>query len=260
MSALPPRRLEIGIRLEPVGAVRRVGLLLLSTDLTTERDAAGIYGPEGIATHVSRVAFENPTTPENLAKMAPLISAAADLLPRDTPMAAILFGCTSGTVEIGPEAVRAAVHLARPGVPVVTPPTAALAAFAALGVRRLALLTPYLEETTRPMAAWFAAAGLELVSVACLGMGNDEEMARVAAGSILEAAEAADHPEAEALFVSCTALPAFAAAAAIEARLGKPVITSNQAALWQLRGLAGRDVPAEGFGALLARLAPGAAA
>ncbi len=70
---------------------------------------------------------------------------------------------------------------------------------------------------------------------------------------------AADAPDAEALFISCTALPALAAVARIEAAIGKPVVTSNQACIWRLRHLAGLAGPVEGFGALLAQ-APAAAA
>ena len=50
---------------------------------------------------------------------------------------------------------------------------------------------------------------------------------------------AADHPQAQALFMSCTALPALGLIDRIEARLGKPVISANQALFWAMLDQAG---------------------
>lgn len=239
------------VRIEDAGHVRRVGFVLLSSDLTTERDAAIILGPEGIAFHSARVAFENPTTPVNLRRMAPRLAEATALLVPGAPLAAVCFSCTSGTIEIGAETVAAAIRTVHPDVPVVTPPQAALAAFEALGTGRVAILTPYLAETTQPIASYFAALGIDIVAARCLGLEDDRDMAIVARESIVAAAVDADHPSAEALFISCTALPAMAAIAEIEARIGKPVVSSNQACLWQLLGYAGSRIPASGYGRLL---------
>jgi maleate isomerase len=59
-------------------------------------------------------------------------------------------------------------------------------------------------------------------------------MARVSEESIIEAAILADHPSSEALFISCTGLPAVNVIDEIEQRLGKPVVTSNQATAWMM--------------------------
>lgn len=245
--------------LRPVGEPQRLGLILLATDLTTERDVARLIGPDEAGVHATRVAYANPTTPENLRAMAPRLGEAAGLLAPGAPLAAVAFACTSASVVIGEEAVRAAIGLGRPGVPVVTPIGAAIAALAALGARRIAVLTPYLPETTAAVVAHLAGRGFEVVRAYCLGLEDDREMARIEAEAIVEAARAADAPEAEALFISCTALPALAVVARIEAALGKPVVTSNQASIWRMRQLAGLGAPIEGYGALFAHAAAVAA-
>lgn len=253
MATIPPVvASRTTVNLAGPEAVRRVGFILLSTDLTTERDAALLLGPEAIAVHVCRVAFENPTTPVNLRRMAPRLTEAAALLAPGTDLAAVCFSCTSGTIEIGVEAIAAAIHAARPGVPIVTPPQALIAALSALRVRRVVLLTPYLARTTRPMAKHFAEMGLGVVAARCLGLADDRDMARVTRETIVAAAIEADHPSAEALLISCTALPALATIAEIEDRIGKPVVSSNQACLWQLLGHAGLHGPTTGYGRLLA--------
>jgi maleate isomerase len=233
------------VAFEPSGPPR-VGLIALSTDLTSERDAAQLLPPAGIAMHTTRVAFENPTTPESLRRMQPLLADAARLILPGIPLAAIWYSCTAASAILGDAAVDEAVSAGRPGVPVVTPPAAAVDAFARLGVRRIAVLTPYLPETAEGLTRYFRARGLEVVAATSLGLEDDRDMARVAGASIRAAAASADRPEAEALFVSCTALPAVAQVAAIEEALGKPVVTSNQASLWALGHHAGLPVAVPG--------------
>lgn len=229
--------------LEPVGFVARdlprLGLVLLSTDLTTERDVARAIPPDQAGVHATRVAHVNPTTPENLRRMLPHLTSAAEMILPGLRLEAICYACTAATSVLGEEAVALSIHAARPGVRVVTPTGAAGRAFADLGVRRIALLTPYLPETTRPVLDVFDRSGIDVVRATCLGLEDDRDMARVDRATILAAAEAADHREAEALFISCTALPAMELAGQIESRIGKPVVTSNQACVRELRAAAG---------------------
>jgi maleate isomerase len=223
----------------------RLGLIALATDLTIERDARRLLPQDDVALHVTRVPFANPTTPENLRAMAPKLADAAALLLPEIPLAAICYGCTSASVAIGDAEVARYIGQARPGVPVVTPILAAAQAFRALGAARISVLTPYLPETTAPMLDYFDAAGIAVARCSCLGLPDDRDMARLSARTILAAARDADTPEAEALFLSCTALPAVPLIAALEAELGKPVITSNQASFWAMLRLAGLPVPAD---------------
>jgi maleate isomerase len=242
--ALPAIESTAPPELEAADAVARLGLIALSTDLTSERDARALMPPEA-ALHATRVAFENPTTPENLRRMGPRIATAAELLVPGIRLGAVVYACTSASVEIGEAAVERTIQAAHPDVPVVTPTAAARTALRHLGARRVAVLTPYLPETTRPLMAHFAEHGLDIVRTCAMGLADDREMARVATRSIVDAAVAADAPGAEALFLSCTALPALGAIEAIERRLGKPVVTSNQATWW-LAMCHARIVPAPG--------------
>lgn len=239
-SAEEPR-----VEFEPSGPLR-VGLIALSTDLTSERDAGRLLPPAGISMHTTRVAFTNPTTPESLRQMQPLLGDAARLLLPDIPLKAIWYSCTAASAILGDAAVEAAISAGRPGVPVVTPPVAAVEAFFQLGAGRIAVLTPYLPETAAGLTRYFEARGVEVAGALSLGLEDDRDMARVTGGSIRAAAAAANRDDADALFISCTALPALAEIDAIEAAIGKPVVTSNQASLWALGRLAGAPVPVPG--------------
>jgi len=229
----------------PTAGPLRLGLISLATDLTIENDIQSLM-PDGARLHVSRVAYANPTTPENLRAMAPHIAASADLILPGIPLAAIGYGCTSGAVVIGDDSLAASIGTVRPGVPVRTPPLAAVEGFRALGVRRITLLTAYVPETTAPMADYFRAAGFDLVRVEGMGIADDRDIAMVPEDMLLAAARAADDPQAEAMFVACTALPVLSLIDRIESMLGKPVISSNQALGWAMLQAAGLHAPGPG--------------
>ncbi|NJO36766.1 MAG: ectoine utilization protein EutA, partial [Rhizobiales bacterium] len=61
-------------------SIARFGLIALATDLVSEGDLFRLLPNEGVAMHVARIAYQNPTTPDNLRKMAPRLSATAELL------------------------------------------------------------------------------------------------------------------------------------------------------------------------------------
>lgn len=207
--------------------LRRFGLIALATDLTIEGDAARLM-PQGTQLHVTRIAFDNPTTPESLRQTGPRLRAAADLIVPGVPLDGIIFGCTSASAVLG-DTVEAEIG---GRAPVVTPVGGLLRALHTLGLGRVALLTPYLPETADIVSAYLTGKGVDVVSQHAMGYADDRDMARLMPGEIIEGALAADHPEAEALFLSCTALPAVPLIAELEARLGKPVLSSNQVVFW----------------------------
>ncbi len=253
MSALPEIRLWASRPpLDPRPIAKRVGLIVLATDHTSEPDFQRLVASPRIGVYVSRIAYANPTTPENLRRMQPGLSAGAALLLPGEPLDAICYSCTSASVVIGDAEVEAAVGVAKPGVPVVTPPMAAVRGLQALGASRISILTPYTVETSRPMAEYFVAHGFSVASFTCLGFEDDREMARIAPGSLVELAARATAPEADALFVSCTALRSALAVPAMEEAAGRPVVTSNQASAWNCLRLCGADTPQPEFGRLMA--------
>ena len=245
------------VRFNEAEATARFGLIALATDLTSERDLYRQLPQAGVSIHVTRVEYENPTTSENLLKMAPRLTEAARLLEPLMPLKAICYSCTAASVVIGDAAVIASIQAGAGNVPVVTPSAAARMAFAAMGIERISMLTPYTAETTKPVAGYFARHGLEVSAVRCLGLEDDREMARVSDKTIVEAALAVDSAEAQAIFISCTGLPAINVISELEMRTGKPVVTSNQASAWAMAQLGGlRDYRPESFGRLYEHVLP----
>lgn len=208
----------------------RVGLVTLATDHTTEVDFSALPR-HGIGVYATRIPFANPVTPETLAAMAGDVTQAAALILPDEELDAVVYSCTSASVVIGDDRVRTAITAGKPGAEAITPISAGFAALRALGADRITLLTPYTPQVTQPMVDCFADS-FAVQGVACMGLGDDRDMARIAHRSIIEAARAAVVPGSQALFIACTALRAAAIIDQIEDAVGLPVVSANSATLW----------------------------
>jgi len=249
-SAVRSIRMDPTLADEP-GAAVRIGLVVLATDHTSERDFRRML-PSTVDVLVSRVPCRTVTTVEALGEMARDLTRAADLLLPGTTLHAVAFACTTGAIVIGESEVARRIGLVRPGVPVTTPIRAALESFRILRLRRLGVVLPYVEAVNARVVARLEAEGLEVVSVVSFEQESDRDMARVTPEAIVEAGLRANRSDADGVFVSCTALRAAEAAESLERRLGKPVVTSNQALCWHLMRLTGIEARIVGYGALLA--------
>ncbi|MBX9457568.1 MAG: ectoine utilization protein EutA [Rhizobium sp.] len=237
---------------------KRIGLIILATDHTTEIDFQRMVASEDIGVYVSRIHYANPVTPENLRAMQPSLTSGAGLILPDEPLDAVMYSCTSASVVIGDAEVAAAIREAKPGVEVVTPTAAAVLGLRAFGASSISVLTPYTRETSRPMADYFAGLGFGIDRFTCLDMTDDREMARVAPSELVAFAREAADPASDALFISCTALRAAGVAAEIEQAIGKPVVTSNLATAWQCLRICGDQPIRPEFGRLMTLPLPGA--
>lgn len=118
-----------------------------------------------------------------------------------------------------------------------------------LGVKKLALGTPYPDVINALGRAYWEAAGFEIVAHRRL-----EGVTSIYAESAERAyqlAREADVSDAEAVLLSGTGLPTVDVLERLERDLGKPVISSMQASFWQALRLAGVREPIQGFGRLL---------
>ena len=237
------KQLNIPLSFKDKAIASRVALLLLETDHTTELEFARHMPHDLVGVYANRVPYANPTTPENLLKMMPLLGERVGQVLPGSELDVIYYGCTAASFVIGDDVVVREINAAKPSATVVTPTSASLAAFQQLGIRTVAVLTPYLPQTSAPLEAYFTQRGISVVSHVCLGLEDDREMAKLDADTLIRAAEQADVPDAQALFISCTALRSIEVVAELEARLKKPVITSNQAAIWQTLRLLGLPRP-----------------
>ena len=232
----------------------RIGLLALSNDLATERDFMNMGTSDSIAVFVARVPNDEICSVENLRAMKPEITNSASLLIPGSRLDAIAYSCTSGTVVMGFDEVARCIHEVRPGIPVITPITAAVSALREFKAQRLAVLTPYIDEVNESIASYLLTEGFEISAFTSFKIASNEDMACLSPQSIYEGALEADREDADALFISCTAIRAVDVVEAIEQKIGKPVVTANQALFWHSLLSVGYSEPIDGYGHLMRRL------
>lgn len=215
-----------------------IGLLELSTEVLMAREILAFL-PATAGVYAGRMEFNDAADIAGLTAVSEVIPASTNLLPAAEWLHAIVYGCTSGTIVLGEERVRNLIGEARPDVPVVTPIGSVLKALSALNVGRLAVVTPYVDEVNALVARTLTGAGIEIVSARTLDQLTGAQMYLTAPEVFFEAALAADTPEADALFISCTGIAVSPILKSLEDRIGKPVISSNQAIAWECCQLAG---------------------
>ncbi len=238
---------------EDAGACHRaaIGLVALANDFTIEPELSRFLQIDGVAVYASRIAFPDDTTVRALAGMEKQISSVTDLINKGVPLDVVAYGCTSGTMAIGPENVTARIHEVRPGVKVTDPITAGLAGLRALKLRRIAVLTPYIDEVNQMVEAFIGARGFDIGARASFKIRDSITLCRVTPESIRTAALEVGRSDVDGLFISCTAMRVSPVIAEIERALGKPVVASNQAIAWHALRLSGCNDTVSGFGKLL---------
>jgi maleate cis-trans isomerase len=173
---------------------------------------------------------------------------------------ALVWACTSGSFVFGWDGASAQVAAlgAAAGVPASSTSFAFVDACARLGVTRVAIGATYPDDVAQRFVEFLGGAGIEVLSVSARGIITAAEVGTLEPADVLEFAAAADHPDAEALLLPDTALHTVGLLDALDARVGKPVLTANQVSIWQGLRLAGADVPRHGLGTVFARGASGA--
>ncbi|MEH6545820.1 MAG: hypothetical protein V7701_05300 [Sneathiella sp.] len=241
--------MDVKYTLENIAPGGRIGLLLLATDFNSETDLRRIF-PAGVDVFTNRVLNANPLTIENLQAMTDDIPRAAGGILPGLGVDVMIYGCTSGTAAIGQKELQRRIHKAQPNTPVTNPIAAGTAALKAFDAKKISILTPYITSVNDAVCKSFEQEGFDVLNIDGFGMEDDIEMTGLPLQAISEAALQVCDPEADALFISCTAIRSASVVASIEQKLGKPVVTSNQALAWHCLRLMANNSPVTGFGGL----------
>ena len=229
----------------------KVGLIALSTDQTIEDDFNKICNNLPLDIFVNRIHNQNPLTKENLLKMQDDLELVANRILPDEKINTIAYGCTSGTIAIGEDKVRDKILLAKPGCYVTTPVTSAVKAFKKMNINKIALFTPYPDAVNKTILEYFSQKNIEVLSFASFNLDLDSEIANVDPNYILEISSKLEMKNADALFISCTALPVLNILNKLEVKLKKLVLSSNQTLIWDTIRSTGYKSPINGYGKLL---------
>lgn len=209
--------------------------------------------PKGFSVHTARLRLGEVTV-EGLARMEERLEEEAEKLA-DASVDVIGFGCTSGSLLRGKgheELIEERIRRAS-GVPAVATAGAVVRALRALGVRRVAVATPYIDEINLLEERFLAQYGFRVVNMVGLGLKDNLMIGRLGRGDVERLVGELRLEEADGIFISCTNLPTAELIGELERRHKRPVISSNTATLWAMLRECGLRVEIRGYGALLER-------
>jgi len=236
----------------------RFGILVPFTNTNLEPDLA-LMCPTGISLHAARMGgYDEDAIPDEN-QMHGL--GAADL---DGPLHLLMgakpdvvfYGCTSATLTHGPEFDRDLSERisAESGAKTVTAAGALAHALARLDAKHIGFASPYVPAINDMAIGFLDKLGFETIQRSDVAETLDNTgQGLLDPDAVFQLGLAADHPEADALVLSCTDMRSVETLARLENAVGKPVISSNQAMLFQALQLINIPDQIRGFGQLLER-------
>ena len=228
----------------------RIGLIALATDFIIEKDFIKIIKDKDIDFFVNRIECYNPLSKENLIKMSDKVTDVTKNILPDENIDCVVYGCTSGTIAVGYDAIEKKVKEAKPKAKITTPSTAAIKALKRLNIKKIAIFTPYIKKLNDEILDYFSRQGFDVVTNTYLDIAADYDIGKVDQNFLFEILSKIEIKKADALFISCTALPVLNIIERLEKKLGKPVITSNQSLIWDTLESIGMNKDIQGFGKL----------
>jgi len=232
------------------GINSKVGLIALSTDFMIEKDFKKIIENMKIDLFVNRIRSYHPLTKENLIKMSENVTEVSkDILP-DEKLDCVVYGCTSGTIASGYDSIKNKINLAKPEARVVTPSSAAVNALRKMKVKKVSIFTPYSEKLNNEVVDYFKKENFIITSNSYFDILYDNDIAKIDPDYLYEVITKMDLAEAEAIFLSCTNLPALNIVDKLEKKLNKIVLSSNQVLIWDTLQNIRKTEPVNGYGKL----------
>ena len=138
----------------------------------------------------------------------------------------------------------------KPKAKITTPSTAAIKALKKLNIKKISIFTPYSKKLNDEVIDYFSSKGFDIVANTYLDIAADYDIGKVDQNFLFKTLSQIEIKNADALFISCTALPVLNIIERLEKELGKPVITSNQSLIWDTLESIGMNKDILGFGKL----------
>ncbi|MCP1120211.1 maleate isomerase [Robbsia andropogonis] len=230
------------------GRPQKIGMLLPSSNPMAEPEIQRML-PPGVNVLTTRLKLAGSTA-EALMGMTEKIEEASNLLA-DAAVDLVVFNCTAVSTFDPSMGEKISGRIADAcGIPATTTSEALLAAFEALGTRRIVLITPYIDEVNLREVAFLEHHGYKVLSQVGLGLLEGTGMAAVPPEKWVDLARSHRDDSTDIYFLSCTAINVASVIETLESELGRPVVTSNQAMLWHCLRRLGRNEPIHGLGKL----------
>jgi maleate isomerase len=230
----------------------RIGVIVPSVNVVVEEWYPAV-APEGVSLHFARMLMPPGPSPDRIIEMDRQDGARAIAQLATIKPPALAYGCTASSIVQGHEFdAQLRDEITRvSGAAATTATHSIFTACRALGMERVTSISPYSDEIDAAEHKFFALGGIETVAGANLGIIDGLRLAEPGADEILDLAMSAWDPASDGIICACLNFRSHLVIDEIEARTGKPVVTSTQAVLWHALRLAGVTARIEGYGQLL---------
>lgn len=232
----------------------RIGFLVPPGNPTAEPEMIRLT-PPGVTVHFTRMvahgeagahAGQEERNRTQLAHLDETIALLAMVKPN-----VIVMAHTASSYTLGQKAEAELVARMEKltGIPFLTAFGSVLKALEKLGVKRIALGAPYAHEAMLKSKAYLELHGLQVP-----GYGVLENVANIYDETPERAyglGKKIDTPDSQAIFLTGVGMPTLDMLQRLENDLGKPVISSSSAMMWNALRTAGVKTPIEGYGRLL---------
>ena len=228
------------------------GVLIPSTNTTVEIEYSRLLPPD-LQVHVGRLASSgngpfSPSLDEDIDHQARLLGTARVEVLSLAQTSASLFA-ENYDANVTQRMSKAA------GVPAITSAQAIGEAVRALGLRRIALVSPYSQQVIERARQYYQGRyGLEVLAMEGFAASDSYMIGKLGPENARDAFTRIDRAEIEALVVPGGNFPTMSFVPEWEREFGKPVITTNQAALWAMMRIMRVADPLPGLGRLLAQM------
>jgi maleate isomerase len=215
----------------------RVGLLIPSSNSVMEVDFYRNLSHDATV-HTGRMYMVDTTVAGEERMPDEFTIPAAETLGTAMPHI-VVFGCTSAGALRGKDYDRrlcerlGEITGARP-ISVIESVNKALSE---TGAKRVAVVTPYVDELNQRIAASIEAEGITVSAIHGMGISNNFDIAEVSPDDIYDFVQSRVGPQvpADALFLSCTNFNALSTLSRLKTAYDVPIVTSNLAALQAVR-------------------------
>lgn len=209
---------------------RRVGMLTPSSNTVLEPYTSAIFSSFGevASAHFGRfrvVEISMSEASQSQFTLEPILEA-AERLAEANPHVIAWNGTSASWLGLDKDRALCAAITERTGVPATSTILAYDALFRGMGVTRLGLVTPYIEDIERRMIANYAAQGIEVVSTARLGDKGNYSFATYPPEQVGAMVEEAAGVRPDAIAIVCTNFRGAPVAERIEQATGIPVLDS----------------------------------
>lgn len=238
-------------KMQDTQALPCIGLIVPPAAGDVPRDAGLLYGDR--IRFVARGLGIGGVSPSGFAPvMARITQLACEL--RDEGAQTISLMGTSISFYQGPqltERLRQQLE-AVTGLSCTTMSHAIISSLKALGARRVAVATSYIDELNQCLVRYLEHHGFVVTHIRGLSITGVQAMGEVPPETLIELASSvyAHDPGADAILISCGGLQTHEVIAPLESRLGVPVIASSPSGFWDVVRQSGIDPRSAGYGRL----------